>query len=119
MADRFIHRWLASDDRWRRRAAVVATVALNNKARGGVGDTARTLGVCEAVLDDRDDMVVKGLSWALRELAKRDRRSVEHFFKAHNGRLAQRVRREVGNKLRTGLKNPRTRTKTTVSEELR
>ena len=92
---------------------MVATVALNSKARGGVGDTARTLGVCRAVLADRDDMVVKALSWTLRELAKRDHRAVEQFLKAHDGRMAPRVRREVGNKLRTGLKNPRTRRKIT------
>ena len=105
----FIHRWLASDDRWLRRAAVVATVALNSKARGGDGDTPRTIRVCRAVVDDRDDMVVKALSWALRELAKRDRRAVEQFLTSYDGRLAPRVRREVGNKLHTGLKNPRPR----------
>lgn len=105
----FIHRWLASDDRWLRRAAVVATVALNTKARGGAGDAPRTIHVCRAVVDDRDDMVVKALSWALRELAKRDRRAVEQFLTSYDGRVAPRVRREVGNKLRTGLKNPRPR----------
>lgn len=106
VSNRFIRRWLASDDRWLRRAAVVATVALNSKARGGAGDARRTIDVCRAVVDDRDDMVVKALSWALRELAKRDRRAVEQFLDTHDDRLAARVKREVGNKLRTGLKNP-------------
>ena len=105
----FIHRWLTSDDRWLRRAAVVATVALNSKARGGAGDAPRTIRVCRAVVDDRDDMVVKALSWALRELAKRDRRAVEQFLNSYDSRMAPRVRREVGSKLRTGLKNPRPR----------
>jgi 3-methyladenine DNA glycosylase AlkD len=31
-----------------------------------------TLEVCRALIDDRDDMVVKALSWALRELANRN-----------------------------------------------
>ena len=93
VSDAFIHRWLTSDDRWLRRAAVVATVALNSKAQGGAGDTPRTIRVCRAVVDDRDDMVVKALSWALRELAKRDRRAVEQFLTSYDDRLAPRVRR--------------------------
>lgn len=105
--DAWIHRWARSPDRWRRRAAVVATVALNNKARGGRGDTARTLDVCRRLSGDRDDMVAKALSWALRELAKRDPAAVTTFLEEHRYVVAARVLREVNNKLRTGLKNPR------------
>jgi 3-methyladenine DNA glycosylase AlkD len=56
---------------------------------------------------DRDDMVVKALSWALRELAKRDPKAVRGFVATHGEALAARVRREVSAKLTTGLKNPR------------
>jgi 3-methyladenine DNA glycosylase AlkD len=82
---------------------------LNNKTRGGHGDTARTLEICRRLVADREDMVVKALSWALRELAKRDPPAVENFLVEHEGRLAARILREVRNKLRTGLKNPRNR----------
>lgn len=58
--DELIH----SPDRWRRRLALVATVPLNLTARGGKGDARRTLRVCRQLLSDRDDMVVKALSWA-------------------------------------------------------
>ena len=74
---RYVMRWAASADRWRRRLVLVATVPLNSRARGGQGDTARTLRVGAALVDDRDDMVVKALSWALRELSKREPKSVE------------------------------------------
>ena len=103
--DRVIHRWARSGDRWWRRAALVSTVPLNNKARGGHGDAQRTLRVCKLLIDDRDDMVVKALSWALRELAKRDPIAVRAFVSAPNNRLAKRVLREVNNKLSTGRKN--------------
>jgi 3-methyladenine DNA glycosylase AlkD len=63
--------------------------------------------VCEMLTDDRDDMVVKALSWALRELSKCDPDSVREFLVEHEGALAPRVSREVNNKLKTGLKNPR------------
>jgi 3-methyladenine DNA glycosylase AlkD len=55
---------------------------------------------------DRDDMVVKALSWSLRELAKRDAAAVRAYLKKSGSKLAARVVREVGNKLRTGKKNP-------------
>jgi hypothetical protein len=102
-----VRSWARSPSRWWRRAALVSTVPLNNRARGGKGDARRTLSICRMLARDRDDMVVKSLSWALRELSKRDRLSVELFLKEHEKILAARVNREVRQKLETGLKNPR------------
>lgn len=107
IADSVVRRWSRSRDRWWRRAALVATVPLNNKTRGGAGDSLRTLDICRLLLDDRDPMVVKALSWALRELAKRDAPSVTEFLRKERDKLAPQVLREVKNKLATGLKNPR------------
>ena len=59
------------------------------------------------LLDDRDDMVVKAMSWALRELTKFRSADVQEFLDQHSEKLAPRVKREVGSKLKTGLKNPR------------
>jgi 3-methyladenine DNA glycosylase AlkD len=109
ISDKEIARFACSKDRWRRRAALVATVPLNAKSRGATsatGDATRTLAVCTRLLDDRDDMVVKAMSWALRELAKCNPRAVRTFRSTHGGRLAARVRREVTNKLSTGRKFP-------------
>jgi 3-methyladenine DNA glycosylase AlkD len=114
ISDSVVRRWAGSPDRWWRRAAVVSTVPLNNKARGGNGDPARTLEICRLLIDDRDDMVVKAMSWALRELAKRDEGLVREFLREEGGKLASRARREVENKLATGLKNPRKQSKTLV-----
>ncbi len=105
--DELIHGWARSGDRWWRRTAVVCTVALNNKARGGRGDTQRTLDVCRLLVRDRDDMVVKALSWSLRELSRRDPDAVRAFLQEYAGVLAPRVVREVNTKLATGLKNTR------------
>ena len=107
IADRDVHRWARSPDRWWRRTALVATTGLNVKTRGGRGDAPRTLAVCEMLGDDRDDMVVKAMSWALRELVPWAPDAVESFLAEHEHRLAARVKREVRNKLDTGLKNPR------------
>jgi 3-methyladenine DNA glycosylase AlkD len=107
LSDARVRRWAKSDNRWLRRAALVSTVYLNSRARGGHGDARRTLAVCDLLKADRDDMVVKGLSWALRALIPVDRRAVVKFLSDHNNVLPARVRREVGNKLTSGLKNPR------------
>ena len=99
--------WAKSDDRWRRRLSLVATVRLNSRTGGGKGDAPRTLRIARLLIDDRDDMVVKALSWALRELSQREPAEVRAFLREQGDRLAPRVRREVGNKLKTGLKNPK------------
>src|SRR5215468_4580341 len=68
--DKTVMQWARSKDRWWRRAALVSTVPLNVKARGGRGDARRTLRICGLLMDDRDEMVVKALSWALRALVQ-------------------------------------------------
>jgi len=105
ITDADVLNWLKSDNRWWRRSAVVSTVSLNLRARGGTGDTKRTLLICEKVVSDRDNMIVKALSWALRELSKSDKQAVEKFMEKYDSKLAGLVRREVYTKLETGRKN--------------
>jgi 3-methyladenine DNA glycosylase AlkD len=102
--DAVVHRWAASPDRWWRRTALVSTVPLNLRSRGGSGDTGRTLDICRRLAADGDDMVVKALSWALRELVVWDPEAVRRFLHDHEEVLAARVRREVRTKLETGRK---------------
>ena len=105
--DSLIHKWAKSPDLWWRRTALVSTVALNMRSYGGHGDVARTLAVCHMLVDDHEVMVVKALSWALRELIIHDSEAVKDFINKYESRLAARVKREVRNKLNTGLKNPK------------
>jgi 3-methyladenine DNA glycosylase AlkD len=107
VSDARIHKWAGSKDQWWRRAALVSTVPLNVRAQGGLGDAERTLGVCELLIEDREAMVVKAMSWALRALAVRDPKAVARFVQQHEADLAALVKREVRNKLHTGLKNPK------------
>ena len=102
--DKVIEKWATSKDKWWRRAAVVCTVALNQKARGGKGDPERTLKICRLVAHDRDEMVAKALSWALRELAKRETEPVVNFINQNENILPKRVIREVRRKIETGRK---------------
>lgn len=106
VSDEMIHNWAHSENRYWKHAALVSTVALNVRSRGGKGDAKKTLAICEMLVDDHDDMVVKALSWALRELVVHNPIAVKRFMISHKNVLAPRVTREVRNKIETGLKNP-------------
>jgi 3-methyladenine DNA glycosylase AlkD len=105
--DELMLKWANSSDRWWRRAALVSTVALNTRSQGGLGDVRRTLAICRLLAGDRDDMVAKALSWAMRELVVHDPGAVREFLDEYDSLIPALVKREVRNKLRTGLKNPR------------
>ena len=105
LPDEEIMEWARSEDRWIRRTALVSTLGLNQKARGGDGDTPRTLMVCEELKADHDDMVVKAMSWALRELSKTDHQAAREFLEVNVEILHRRVVRELTTKLETGRKN--------------
>jgi len=105
IANASVHRWAKSNDRWWRRAALVSTVPLNVRAQGGTGDAPRTIEVCDLLAGDRDEMVVKALSWALRALVPHHRTAVIRFLSRRDGDLAALVKREVRNKLATGRKS--------------
>jgi 3-methyladenine DNA glycosylase AlkD len=95
ISDAVVTRWAGSKDRWWRRAALVATI-ISSRA----GDARPALRIGALLTADRDDMVVKALSWALRELSKKDAAAVRAFLAEHE--VAARVRREVTRKLETG-----------------
>ena len=94
-----------SDNFWYRRLALVGTVALNLRSRGGKGDSERTINICRNAVTDHHDMVVKALSWALRSLIFWDREAVLSFLDEHYETLHKRVLREVNHKLHHGTKN--------------
>jgi 3-methyladenine DNA glycosylase AlkD len=104
-----VAKWARSEDVWWRRAALVTTVPLNLKSSGG--DEKRTLRIASLLIDDREDMVVKAMSWALRALATRQPQAARRFVRERQHRLAARVVREVTNKLTHGLKSGKPRKK--------
>lgn len=105
--DREILGWTVSRDRWWRRASLVSTVPLNLPSRGGSGDVARTLRVCQRLAGDNDPMVAKALSWALRTLVRVETGAVGAFLASHQDVLPALVLREVRTKLETGRKTKR------------
>lgn len=105
LEDSVIENWAKDESRWIRRTGLVSTVPLNLRSRGGKGDVERTLRICKLLVSDFDDMIVKAMSWALRELSKSDKQAVIQFLEENQEKLHSRVKREVETKLRTGKKN--------------
>jgi 3-methyladenine DNA glycosylase AlkD len=105
IADADVVAWARSHDPWWRRTALASTVALNVRARGGGGDSRRTMLVCRRFSRESDPMLAKALSWALRSLAPHDKDAVRTFIATHRSTLPAIVKREVGTKLRTGRKS--------------
>lgn len=101
LPDDRVEAWSRAEDRWRRRLSLVTTVGRNATRPW----PERTFELCRGLADDRDDMVEKAVSWALRFLSQRDKPAVEAFMAAHGEAFRPRVKREVAHKLATGLKS--------------
>jgi 3-methyladenine DNA glycosylase AlkD len=99
-----VRRWAAASDPWWRRTAIVSTVPLNLRSRGGRGDARRTLMICRRFAAERDPMLAKALSWALRSLVPHDPSAVRAFLEDYASTLPAIVRREVSAKLEIGKK---------------
>jgi 3-methyladenine DNA glycosylase AlkD len=104
--DSKIKGWAKSSDRWHRRAALVSTLALNGRPLAR-DSTKRTLEICQMLVSDRDYMVVKAMSWALRRLGTVDPEAARSFVNQHSEQLASLIVREVNRKLETGRKDGR------------
>ena len=93
-------RWAASPSRWRRRAAAVSLI---HGVRKGLFEQ-QAVAVTERLLDDRDDMVQKGLGWLLREWAKHDPKAAVPVLMAIRGRASRLVLRTACEKLAPALR---------------
>jgi 3-methyladenine DNA glycosylase AlkD len=70
--------WNRSPNRWKRRASVVAFV----RKIGESGEfTEEALRLCENLVDDPEDLVRKGVGWALKDVMRGDRERVLAYVK--------------------------------------
>jgi 3-methyladenine DNA glycosylase AlkD len=86
---KFMVRWAESPNRWRRRAACVALIR-GARARLFFPEITK---LSDSLLDDKDDMVQKGLGWLLRETAKFDAERTVPYLMKIRGRAPRPVLR--------------------------
>lgn len=70
--------WNRSENRWKRRTSVVVFVRSAGKS-GHYTDIA--LGLCENLVWDTEDIVQKGVGWALKDLMRGDRERIIEYVK--------------------------------------
>jgi len=99
ISDQAIQNWAGRMDVWWRRAALVSTIPLNLKSKGGKGDLPRTLDICDRLKGDPHRMVQKAISWALRELSKRYPEEVGEFLAENKPVMTKSTVNEVSKKL--------------------
>ena len=88
-----------------RRLGLVASVHLNHD---GSSFGAWTLAQVDRLVDERDPMITKAVSWSLRQMTRHQAAEVEAYLETRDDRIAALPKREVRNKLRTGRKSGRT-----------
>jgi 3-methyladenine DNA glycosylase AlkD len=87
--------WTESDNRWRRRASAVSLIPI---ARGGemLEDTFK---IADRLMEDRDDMVQKGVGWLLKEASNKHPTEVRDYLMKWRTRTSALVLRYASEKL--------------------
>jgi 3-methyladenine DNA glycosylase AlkD len=75
--------WLADDDRWLIRSAILHQLGYREET-----DAGWLFAACAARADHRDFFVRKAIGWALRQYARTDPDAVRRFVDAHRDRLS-------------------------------
>lgn len=100
----YLERLVGDPHLYSRRLGLVASVHLNS---GGTEYGEWTLGQVDRLIDERDPMITKAVSWSLRQMIKHQASDVETYVDSRADRMAALPRREVRNKLNTGRKSGR------------
>lgn len=87
--------WTKSKNRWKRRAAAVSLVKAGRR-----GEHLETiLDVAGRMMEDRDEMVQKGVGWLLKETHARRPREVVEFLEQWKGRTSRLLLRYAAEKM--------------------
>jgi len=79
---------------WQRRVSIILTFALIR-----AGDLEPTLIISEALLKDKEDLILKAVGWMLRELGKKDVMLLREFLKHHSHEMPRTMLRYAIEKL--------------------
>lgn len=91
---KLLDRWAASDNLWRRRIAILATLPFIR-----AGEFRLTLKLARRLRDDNHDLIHKGVGWMLREVGNRDRAALLEYLDRHSSRMPRTMLRYAIEKL--------------------
>ncbi|MCB5167732.1 DNA alkylation repair protein [Streptomyces bambusae] len=87
-----LDRWIADEDFWLRRSAVLALLP---GIRARRPDTGRLTWYADALVGEREFFLRKALGWVLREMSTREPEFVTSWLARHGDRVAPLTRREA------------------------
>jgi len=87
--------WTSDKNRWKRRASAVAMIQEAKKGR----HTEEILAIADRLLDDRDDMVEKGVGWLLKETYPKKPRETVAFLLSRRTRASRTTLRYAAEKM--------------------
>ncbi|MEK7408163.1 MAG: DNA alkylation repair protein [Acidobacteriota bacterium] len=87
--------WTASKDRWKRRASIVALLQEAKRGR----HTEAVFRIATALIEEKDDMVRKGVGWVLKEAYPKRPREVVEFLIERKDRAPRLVLRIAAEKM--------------------
>jgi 3-methyladenine DNA glycosylase AlkD len=83
-----LERLTRSKDIWKRRIGIVATFSFIKR-----NEFRPTLRIAAMLLDDTHDLIHKAVGWMLREVGKRDRKTLDAFLTKHYRRMPRTMLR--------------------------
>lgn len=83
-----LYRFIASDNMWERRMAMVTTMAFIRK-----GENEDVLRLAESLLVEKEDLMHKAAGWMLRELGKRNEAILCDFLDRHSTKMPRTMLR--------------------------
>jgi 3-methyladenine DNA glycosylase AlkD len=92
---RELMKWTQSKNRWRRRASAVSLIL---PARRGLF-LKEIFSIAEKLMEDRDDMVQKGVGWLLKEASRKHPKEVRNFLLKWKSRTSALVLHYASEKL--------------------
>jgi 3-methyladenine DNA glycosylase AlkD len=85
---KIIYTLAKSKNMWKRRVAIIATLAFIRKK-----DFADTIAIAELLLEDSHDLIHKAVGWMLREMGKKDSRTLEKFLNTFSKKMPRTMLR--------------------------
>jgi 3-methyladenine DNA glycosylase AlkD len=108
LREREEHLWdlLHDENVWSRRLSLVSAIGVE-RVEKDAGFPTLSLRLVDHAKVERHPLIVKAVSWALRDLGKTYPEHVSAYIQDHEDTLAPQVLKEVRNKLETGRKDGR------------
>jgi len=94
-----LYKWARSNHLWKKRISIISTFTFIREK-----DFKDTLAISEILLNDTHDLIHKAVGWMLREVGKRDQKTLEKFLDQYYGQMPRTMLRYAIERFEKGLR---------------